>query len=96
MFNSKTRTKLIASLLGLAVFSLSPMAFADSGPFLGGSVGTATVSADVPDPGFGNDINFDETATIAMRLSSSMPGIGFGSVAKRINCFLAICRLLDS
>lgn len=60
MFNSKSRTKLIASVLGLAVISLSPAAFADSGPFIGGSVGTATVSADIPDPGFGNDINFDE------------------------------------
>ena len=60
MFNSKTRTSLIASLLGLAILSLSSASFADSGPFLGGSVGAATVSAAVPDPGFGNDINFDE------------------------------------
>jgi outer membrane immunogenic protein len=62
MFNSKTRTNLIASLLGLAVIGLSPAAFAESGAFLGASVGTATVSADVPDPidpGFA-DINFDE------------------------------------
>jgi hypothetical protein len=60
MFNSKTSFKLIASLLGLTIFSLSPAAFADSGFFIGGSAGSATVSADVPDPGFGNDINFDE------------------------------------
>jgi outer membrane immunogenic protein len=62
MFKSKTRTTMIASLLGLAVLSLSPAAFAESGPFIGASVGTATVSADVPDPidpGFA-DINFDE------------------------------------
>jgi hypothetical protein len=60
MFNSKTSSKMIASLLGLAVLSLSPAAFADSGPFIGGSVGTATVSAVVPDPGLGGDIDFDE------------------------------------
>jgi hypothetical protein len=60
MFNSKTRTNLLASLLGLAIFSLSPAAFADSGFFVGGSAGSATVSADFPDPGFGNDVNFDE------------------------------------
>jgi hypothetical protein len=62
MSNSKTSSNLIASLLGLAVLSLSPAAFADTGPFIGASVGTATVSADVPDPidpGFA-DINFDE------------------------------------
>ncbi len=59
MFNSKTRTTLIASLLGLAVLSLSPSAFAESGPFIGASVGTATVSAEIGDPGLG-DINFDE------------------------------------
>jgi outer membrane immunogenic protein len=62
MFSSKTRTTVIASLLGLAVLSLSPAAFAESGPFLGASVGTATVSADLADPidpGFA-DINFDE------------------------------------
>lgn len=57
-----TRTNLIASLLGLAVIGFSPAAFAESGLFIGASVGTATVSADLPDPidpGFG-DINFDE------------------------------------
>jgi outer membrane immunogenic protein len=62
MFNSKTHGNLIVSLLGLAALSLSPAAFADSGAFIGASVGTATVSADVPDPidpGFA-DINFDE------------------------------------
>jgi len=60
MTNSKARSKLIASLLGLTVLSLSPAAFADSGLFIGASAGTATVSAVVPDPGFGNDIDFDE------------------------------------
>ncbi len=60
MFNSKTRTTLIASLLGLGVLSLSPSAFADSGPFIGASVGNAAVSAELADPGIGSDINFDE------------------------------------
>lgn len=62
MFNSKIRSNMIISLLSLALLSLSPAAFAESGPFIGASVGTATVSADVADPtdpGFA-DINFDE------------------------------------
>ena len=62
MFNSKIRSNMIVSLLSLAILSLSPAAFAESGPFIGASVGTATVSADVADPtdpGFA-DINFDE------------------------------------
>lgn len=62
MFNSKIRSNMIVSLLSLAILSLSPAAFAESGPFIGASVGTATVSADLPDPvdpGFG-DVNFDE------------------------------------
>ncbi len=62
MFNSKTRTTLIASLLSLAVLGLSSSAFAESGPFIGASVGTATVSAEIPDPADAGltDINFDE------------------------------------
>ena len=60
MFKSTLRSNLIGSLFGLAILGMSSTAIADSGFFLGGSVGTATVSADVPDPGFGNDINFDE------------------------------------
>jgi len=62
MFDSKIRSNMIVSLLGLAILSLSPAAFGETGPFIGASVGTATVSADVPDPidpGFA-DINFDE------------------------------------
>jgi outer membrane immunogenic protein len=55
-----TRSNLTAALLTSAVLGLSPAAFADSGFYLGGNVGNATVSADVPDPGIGSDINFDE------------------------------------
>lgn len=58
MLNSKIRTNLIAALLGLAVFSLSPAASADSGPFIGASVGAASVSADFGGAGNGN--KFDE------------------------------------
>ena len=60
MSDSKLSAKLFGSILILGAFSLSPTAHADSGLFIGGSVGSAVVSADVPDPGFGNDINFDE------------------------------------
>lgn len=60
MSDSKLSAKLIGSILVLGAFALSPAAYADSGFFIGGNVGSATVSADVPDPGFGNDINFDE------------------------------------
>ena len=59
MFNSKTRTNLLASLLGLAVFSLSPAAFADSGAYIGGSVGTASVSVN---DGFGESFDEDDFA----------------------------------
>ena len=62
MFNSKIRSNMIASFLGLVVLGLSPAVFAESGPFIGASVGTATVSANLADPidpGFA-DINFDE------------------------------------
>jgi len=59
MFNSKTSAKLIASLLGLAVLSLSPAAFADSGFFIGGSAGTAGVSID---DGFGGNYDEDDFA----------------------------------
>ncbi len=54
-----TRTNLIASLLGLAVIGFSPAAVAESGPFIGASVGTAAVSAELGDPDFGG-IDFDE------------------------------------
>lgn len=60
MIELKTPAKLIGSLLAVAALAASPAAVADSGPFIGASVGNATVSADIADPGFGNDINFDE------------------------------------
>lgn len=60
MFDYKTTAKTLGSILALAALSLSPAANADSGFFLGANVGNATVSADIPDPFFGNDINFDE------------------------------------
>ena len=60
MFDYKTTAKTLGSILALAALSLSPAAYADSGFFLGANVGNATVSAEIPDPFFGNDINFDE------------------------------------
>ncbi len=57
---ARPRAMLFCSLLGLTVLGLSPAAFADSGFYVGGSIGSGTISADVPDanqPGF---FNFDE------------------------------------
>jgi hypothetical protein len=51
---------LFRSLLGLTVLGLSPAAFADSGFYVGGSIGSGTISADVEDPSQGPDFNFDE------------------------------------
>ncbi|MGI9201799.1 MAG: outer membrane beta-barrel protein [Woeseiaceae bacterium] len=63
MISIKFLARLIASMTAAAALAFSPAAFADSGPFIGVSVGNATVSADIPDPvdpGF-NDINFDDS-----------------------------------
>lgn len=60
MFSSKALARLAGTTAAVLVLALSPAAHADSGPFIGASVGNATVSADIPDPFFGNDINFDE------------------------------------
>jgi hypothetical protein len=60
MFDYKNIAKTFGAILALAALGLSPAAYADSGFFLGANVGNATVSADIPDPGFGPDINFDE------------------------------------
>ena len=59
MIDLKTPAKLFGSLFALAALAVSPAAVADSGPFIGASVGNATVSADISDPGFGS-IDFDE------------------------------------
>ncbi len=59
MIDLKTPAKLFGSLLALAALAVSPSANADSGPFIGASVGNATVAAEFSDPGFGN-IDFDE------------------------------------
>lgn len=63
MFNFKILTRLLGSLTAVSALALSPVAQADSGPFIGASIGNATVSADIPDPVdpiFNPDINFDE------------------------------------
>lgn len=62
MISMKFFARLIASVTAVAALAVSPAALADSGPFIGASVGSATVSADFQDPtdpGFA-DINFDE------------------------------------
>ena len=63
MFNFKILARLLGSLTAIAALAVSPVAQADSGPFIGASIGNATVSADIPDPVdpvFSPDINFDE------------------------------------
>lgn len=40
--------------------------------------------------------NFEQVAESASKVRAAMPGIGFGSASKRINCFMAVCRHLDS
>ena len=39
--------------------------------------------------------SFEMAAEAAISVRASMPAIGFGSVAKRINCFMSVCRHLD-
>lgn len=60
MCNSKLSAKLFGSVIVLSSLGLSSTAHADSGYYMGASLGTATVSIDIPDPGIGDDINFDE------------------------------------
>jgi hypothetical protein len=40
--------------------------------------------------------DFDEIARAASEADAAMPGIGFFSVANRMNCFMSVCRHLDS
>lgn len=40
--------------------------------------------------------NFDGAVDAAMQARAAMPGIGFMSVKQRLNCFMAVCRHLDS
>ena len=58
--SARLRAMLFCSLLGLTVLGLSPAAFADSGFYVGGSIGSGTISADVPDVNLGGDLSFDE------------------------------------
>jgi hypothetical protein len=47
----------------------------------------AEVLADVGD--------VDEVEEAAQKALTAMPGIGFASVAQRMNCFVSVCRHLD-
>lgn len=42
------------------------------------------------------EYNFEETAEVALEVYSSMPGMGIMSIAKRFNCFIAVCRHTDT
>ena len=76
MSNSNTSSKLIASLLSLALLSLSPTAFAESGPFIGGSVGTAGVSID---DDFGESFDEDDFAwKVYGGYAFDLPVVDFG------------------
>jgi len=57
---ARPRAMLFCSLLGLTALGLSPAAFADSGFYVGGSIGSGTIAADVPDVNLGGDLSFDE------------------------------------
>ena len=59
MKDVNTSAKLLGTLVAIIALASSPVALADSGPFIGASIGKATVAAELSDPGF-NDINFDE------------------------------------
>ncbi len=57
---ARPRAMLFCSLLGLTTLGLSQAAFADSGFYVGGSIGSGTIAAGVPDVSGGADFNFDE------------------------------------
>lgn len=59
MIHVKTPAKMLGALMAVVALAASPVAVADSGPFIGASLGQAKVSADIPGPGF-TDIGFDE------------------------------------
>ena len=40
--------------------------------------------------------NFDRIIETALDVQAAMPGIGFVSIKQRLNCFMAVCRHLDS
>ena len=40
--------------------------------------------------------DFDALVDAALKVRASMPEIGFGSAKGRMNCFLAVCRHLDT
>lgn len=45
------------------------------------------------EPDFGS---YDDAAEAAAKALAAMPGIGFASIRKRFNAFLAVCRHLDA
>lgn len=53
-------TARIGTFLATAGFMSFGVAYAESGPYLGGSVGSVTISADVPDEDLGEVFVFDE------------------------------------
>jgi len=58
--NIKKTSRILAILSPAVLLFPCAQAQADSGFYLGGSVGTATVEANVSDPSIPNDFNFDE------------------------------------
>ena len=42
------------------------------------------------------EYNFEETADVTLQVYASMPGMGIMSIAKRFNCFMAVCRHTDT
>ena len=76
----KTPANLLGALLAVAALAASPAAVADSGPFIGASIGKANVSAELTDPGL-NNINFDEDDTtfkVYGGFAFDLPVVDFG------------------
>lgn len=57
----KSRFTVVAATAMLALFGASHQALADSGFYLGGSVGDATLAVDIPDGDLGDVFEFDES-----------------------------------
>ena len=53
-------------------------------------LGNPALTGDEPDFAF-----YDDAAIAAAKVLAAMPGIGFASVTKRFNAFIAVCRHLD-
>lgn len=61
MTRKAAKTHWTVALAAAAMFAATAPAQAESGPYVGASIGSATLSADVPDAGLGEVFAFDES-----------------------------------